>query len=504
LVTNKTLKSLDLYANEIGDAGMKALGQALTRNDSLEELNIGLNKFGTAGLTSFASALKVNKGLKKLWLEGNSIGAEGAAIMAEALKANSSLTSVYLWCNRIGNDGAATLSEALKFNASLTVLGLSDNSIGEGGASSLLKALSGCNTTLTEVYLLDNDDISETIRSAIAAFAKANRHRIRLLHARAELDLSSKSIGAVQAKRVATELADNTTVTTLVLNKNGIGHQGCVDIADALNKYHVLVSIELNDNSFGDDGCLAMATTLRQNAVLTRISLNGNYIGPAGAVALAKMLQMNTSLRELGLGRNSIGNEGAAAIAGSLRHNETLDRLDLRSNRIGSRIGALAILKALTESNCSLTWLNLQGNFTISPGLKKVIGFMLMSRQVLKSFCKCLCKPLETKLMPLVVHHVQVNSICSKETELAHSQETMAGPIFLLVRTAALNDSKVFNVAPPSSRHHVEFFIEFGQPAISAIPTSSSSLECVISILSFVKRAIRPSGASPILYLGIL
>jgi hypothetical protein len=62
-------------------------------------------------------------------------------------------------------------------------------------------------------------------------------------------------IDDVQAKRVATELADNTTVTTLLLNNNRIGHQGCVDIADALIKNRVLMSIETNDNSVGNDEC---------------------------------------------------------------------------------------------------------------------------------------------------------------------------------------------------------------------------------------------------------
>jgi NLR family CARD domain-containing protein 3 len=85
-------------------------------------------------------------------------------------------------------------------------------------------------------------------------------------------------------------------VTTFVSNKSFGPCQPCIDIADALIKNCVLTSIELNDNSIGDDGCAAMAAMLRKNAVLAKMSLNGNRLGPAGAIALAETMQMNSSL----------------------------------------------------------------------------------------------------------------------------------------------------------------------------------------------------------------
>jgi Leucine Rich repeat len=185
--------------------------------------------------------------------------------------------------------------------------------------------------------------------------------------------------------------------------------------------------------------------------LLTKVSLNGNGIGSAGAVALADMLQMNASLRELGLGRNNVGNEGAAAIAEVLRFNETLERLNLGCNSIGD-VGAMAIFKALTESTCSLMWLNLEDNADVSAGLQKRVAFAVASRRVLKSFRNCLGKPLEKVLMPLVIRAVRQGSICHEKREPGHCQEIGAGPIFLLVRSAALNDSKVFKGAPPSRK----------------------------------------------------
>jgi Ran GTPase-activating protein (RanGAP) involved in mRNA processing and transport len=456
LKVNKWLKELSLSGNSIDDAIM---ADALKVNTTLARLDLSGNGIGNEGAAALGEAIKVNAlkarerynlidgegvpalvydlnpSLTVLNLGRNSIGDDGAVAMGEALKVDMLLTKLDLNGNRIGNFGAVALGEALTVNSSLTELGLWQNSIGDEGAAVLLKALTECNTTLAELYLHENDNISVNIWSAIYAFVAANKAGTRLLCARADLDLSSKEIDDVQAKRVAAELADNTTVTTLVMNKNAIGRQGCIDIVDALITNRVLMSIELDDNSIGDDGCLAMAAALRENTVLTKASLDGNNIGLPGAMALADTLRVNGSLRDLGLGRNNVGTDGAAAIAEALKCNETLERLDLHANSICDE-GAMVILKALKESNCSLMWLNLEENSEISLGLQNDIVFVLGSRRVLNSFCYCLCKPLDKKLLPLVVQGIE-------NQELARSQETAVGPIFLLVRGAALQDSKV-------------------------------------------------------------
>jgi NLR family CARD domain-containing protein 3 len=79
-------------------------------------------------------------------------------------------------------------------------------------------------------------------------------------------------------------------VTTLVLNENQIGHQGCSNIADALVKNHSLMAIELDDNKIGDAGCSELAKALAKNNVLSKLLLHGNDIGLAGATSLAEAL----------------------------------------------------------------------------------------------------------------------------------------------------------------------------------------------------------------------
>jgi Ran GTPase-activating protein (RanGAP) involved in mRNA processing and transport len=216
----------------------------------------------------------------------NSIGDARAAILANALTSNTSLTELSLSVNYIGNEGTAVLGEALATNATSLIPDLLGNRTGDEGAPLLLKALTECNSALSDLSLWDTL-VSGTVYSAIAALTRANRDGIRLLHAGMGLDLSPKQINCAKAKQIALEIADNAAVTTLLLNRNTIGHQGCTYIAEALVENRVLTSIDLSNKSIGHDGCAAVAKTLRENTVLTKISLNGNGIGLAGAVVLA-------------------------------------------------------------------------------------------------------------------------------------------------------------------------------------------------------------------------
>jgi NLR family CARD domain-containing protein 3 len=128
----------------------------------------------------------------------------------------------------VGDEGVAALGAALEGNATLTELDMEHNRIGEEGATLLLKALREFNTTLTELYLSGNDAISRTSSFAIQEIVDVNKTGLRLLHTKT--DLSSKHIGNATAKRIAMDLADNTTVATLILSENVIEVEGALTL----------------------------------------------------------------------------------------------------------------------------------------------------------------------------------------------------------------------------------------------------------------------------------
>jgi Ran GTPase-activating protein (RanGAP) involved in mRNA processing and transport len=77
-----------LYRNCIGDAGAKAVAEAIKVNSTLQEINLNMN----------------------------SIGDEGAKAVAEAMKFNSTLHEIIFYWNYIGDDLQSQIAETLKDN----------------------------------------------------------------------------------------------------------------------------------------------------------------------------------------------------------------------------------------------------------------------------------------------------------------------------------------------------------------------------------------------------
>jgi hypothetical protein len=116
LFENQNLKSLDLFNNNIGDAGALELVVAL-RN--LKSLDLSSNSIGDAGALELAVVLRQNNTLEILELDSNQIVSDGASALADALVANDALKALDLVNNSIGDDGATSIAEMLTRNESI-------------------------------------------------------------------------------------------------------------------------------------------------------------------------------------------------------------------------------------------------------------------------------------------------------------------------------------------------------------------------------------------------
>eukprot|EP01112_Ceratiomyxa_fruticulosa_P022789 TRINITY_DN8463_c0_g1_i2.p1 TRINITY_DN8463_c0_g1~~TRINITY_DN8463_c0_g1_i2.p1 ORF type:complete len:630 (-),score=129.55 TRINITY_DN8463_c0_g1_i2:117-2006(-) len=127
---------------------------------------------------------------------------------------------------------------------------------------------------------------------------------------------------------------------------------------------------------------------IRRNCSGTIFDLRDHGVGEHSGDAIARYLEQKPDkYGSLFLGGNVIRSRGAHAIAKLLMVNNTLTSLDLRSNDIDSD-GGIALFKALTHSNCTLTFLDLSGMSGVNRnhiGIKgaEYIGVMLSQNQVL-------------------------------------------------------------------------------------------------------------------------
>mmetsp|Transcript_43948 Transcript_43948/g.92481 ORF Transcript_43948/g.92481 Transcript_43948/m.92481 type:complete len:292 (+) Transcript_43948:79-954(+) len=113
LQSNTNLTELDLSSNSIGSEGarliaslllhqlktMIANGKSSEANGGIKTLLLADNHLGDAGLRAMAEALEKNIKLENLWIDENSISAKGLAILANALRENSNLKRLHIWHN---------------------------------------------------------------------------------------------------------------------------------------------------------------------------------------------------------------------------------------------------------------------------------------------------------------------------------------------------------------------------------------------------------------------
>ena len=135
-----SVSELQLIRCKLGYDGARAIAEALHINTTLKTIDLYNNDVGDDGARAFAKALRVNSTLHALALDYNDVGADGAMAIAESLRVNTTLRELYLWYNNVGDDGAIAVAEALRVNSTLHSLNFDYNYIGDGGARALCES----------------------------------------------------------------------------------------------------------------------------------------------------------------------------------------------------------------------------------------------------------------------------------------------------------------------------------------------------------------------------
>jgi len=123
------LERIDLSRQLLQLGSLKRVETAL-RSSSFSGLRgLVLSHAGVTDLqaVSLCSAMKENKTLVTVDLSWNRIGNTGAKCFAGFLRNNSVLQTLYLFGNRIGDEGAKALASSLTQNSRLLTLDISDN-----------------------------------------------------------------------------------------------------------------------------------------------------------------------------------------------------------------------------------------------------------------------------------------------------------------------------------------------------------------------------------------
>jgi hypothetical protein len=144
------LQTLNLYGNKLGNKGVALLAAAFVNPDcvrTLKSVFLESNFVGDVGGCALAEMLKHNTTIQKLLLSGNSLSDLAADHLAQALLTNRTLTSLVLDRNMITNAGATLLAKGTSTRdnpgSALQHLSLNANPrVGNDGARSCCTSIS--------------------------------------------------------------------------------------------------------------------------------------------------------------------------------------------------------------------------------------------------------------------------------------------------------------------------------------------------------------------------
>ena len=219
----------------------------------------------------------------------------------------------------------------------------------------------------------------------------------------------------VDAEEIASGLANNYTIKSLVLSSTKLTHLNINPIIISLSITKMLVDLDLSNNCCGSKGAEILANFLHGNPNLNSLDLCDNMIGLSedgikriemycadmmggfydsnisvtttpdlvigdydhtGIFALTAALRNNSTLQQLELSGNFIERSGVEALACTLQYNTTIKLLDLSRNQIDIA-GAEMIANAIhANSHKSLTSLDISSSNIGDSGMCKLCAML--------------------------------------------------------------------------------------------------------------------------------
>lgn len=335
MMNNDHFTKIHIAKNFISDGGATAFAQLLQVNKNIVHLDISSNNLTYVGATEIFSALAENESLISLdissheGLNRNRLDARGAAALSWVLKQNKTLQFLNLAATSLDAEAVDYVCQGLQNNPSVVYLNLSSNDVGPKIANALQSCLPIC-----EVLELDISDTKlgdQGITNLASLFWTTSAKGTELRH----LNIANNQITTVGIARLFESLSKNSTVDTLILDKNPLHGKGISSLVNFLWENTTLKHLSMNECELSLLACDALSNGLDRNRGVNVLLLAKNNFKDAGSKALAHSFRAPTSLiKRIDLSDCKIRDEGAKELAETMKRNSLLESVSLKDNMI--------------------------------------------------------------------------------------------------------------------------------------------------------------------------
>ena len=315
---NISLKKLWLDGNHLESSTVKVV-KALKAISTLKELNLNDNTNRSEELApAITSVIAENIYMDSLLLSDNGLNDDGVIKIAQSLSKHSNLKILNLRSNNLTEKAAKALATAISSNTRLEELYLGNNQIGLG-ATNLATSLKGISSL--EVLDIGNNNIPEQVADELSTAIKTNVNLKKLW-------LGVNLLGSSTVK-IVNALKEISTLKELNLNDNkNISKELAHAITSAVKQNEYMEKLLLSNNRLNNEGVIMIAQSLCEHSKLKLLNLRNNNITEEAAEALASIISSNTQLEELYLGNNQLRFE-TTKLEDSLKTVSSLKVLDL-------------------------------------------------------------------------------------------------------------------------------------------------------------------------------
>lgn len=361
---NRTVNSLDITDNNVGDVGAKLMGKILDTDPSITTLHMLQNQVSRSAEKELCARVRGNKTLDRLNYEIKVSDAKAldlsstnetygkyrkdramevyeAAFIAhrsdpanfpknaletlnvghcqvdddcakefkDGLDKNRTLKSLLMRKNNLKDPGAISVSNIVEANPTVTKLDLSDNIVKDEGGLKVFDTLTK-NTTLIDLDILDQRDggISRKGEKQMADKVEKNTTLVTLnrdiiLKDKTTLDLSKRGrrLTLYEASFIGHRLKILRGMQDVDLANNKVDNEAVTYIATGAPVAKDLNRWNLDHNELKEDGAATVSAAIAKAVSVKILGLADNSIADQGGFALAKMVAENTTLTDLSL-----------------------------------------------------------------------------------------------------------------------------------------------------------------------------------------------------------